>query len=442
MKRIITVLLTLSVILVMILAMTSCSEQRAVNLLNKLDKILQDADSFSFASELTVNGMVEDGEITFTETVTEDVMGRNGGNASAAQLKAIYDYDYENDSLDYSVIQTEGYNEEYMYRNVIRGSTDIRLKSRVTEENKQRFITTLLGSTTVYRKDLSYTREGDYITVKINILDRTTAKEMGTTFGAFTPGYDVASACITIKVKTDYSSWESRVDYVFEAGENSQYADEYTPSATSISSFSGLNSTTVDDVDLEGYKDCADVGMIYKVGSDLLDKLSLSHSGASIKRENSFSYNNMHFSLKEYDIISYGTNEKGFYSKKIVIANDERKETTYSEGVKKTENTTTYSTDTAERVNVYNSLTASAFNEKLVCDVQRSESNPNTYLMEIYIGEDYPNHEDIVSVRINVTYKDGVLSEIKVMVRAYAPVNGTRTFQNINYDIKFFEPTE
>lgn len=443
MKKIFKLTLAVFIVLMVFLALTSCSEQqRAVNLLNKLDDILQEADSFSVENELTVTGKSGDRYLTLTQTTTQDVMGKNSGVDSASLIKVIYDYDYQLDSFDSMVMVMQGYNAEYMYRRVILGNTEISLKSPVTEENKQSFVASLLGSTAIDRDTLSYTEQDGCMIVGISSLNGQEIEEMGLTIGALTPGYDITSANVTITVSEDYSSWESRVDYVFEKSGQKQNDGEYTPSATLVASFGGFNSTTVEEVNLDGYIECDDVGIISRVANDLTDKLLLPHSGASIDVVNSFSYHNMIFSLKQCDIISYGTNDKGFYSKIVTLADDERKETTYSEGVKKEGSRTSYLTDTEERINIFSAITVSAYNDLLICDVQRLESDPNTYSMKVFVGETYPNYEDISSIRIIVTYEDGFLSKMKVQVRCYAPVNGERTFQNIDYEIKYFAPTE
>ena len=94
MKKIFKLTLAVFIVLMVFLALTSCSEQqRAVNLLNKLDDILQEADSFSIENELTVTGKSGDRYLTLTQTTTQDVMGKNSGVDSASLIKVIYDYD-------------------------------------------------------------------------------------------------------------------------------------------------------------------------------------------------------------------------------------------------------------------------------------------------------------------------------------------------------------
>lgn len=444
MKKTARLFIVIFAILVMLVALTSCDEQQeAVRVLNKLDTIIKEADSFSLISEMRVEGKSEGRYLTVTQTTTQDISGKNGTAPPAALTKVVFDYDYQNDKYDSQTMMMQGYNDEYTFRHVALGSTEIKLKSPVTKENVDRYIGNLLGETVIAKEDLSYTKEEDgSITVIINRLDSNTLQKMGMNIGAITPGYIVVGATVTVSISSDYSTWQSRVDYAFEKADKVINMDDYTPSATTVTTFSGVNSTTVDKIDLQDYNECDDVGIIDKISDDLTAKPLYSSCGAIIKKVNSFTYHNLLFELKETDTVIYRNDANGFSYQRTILSGDEKKETTYLNGEKKDGSFTSYSTDAAEHVNVYGIITANAFTDLLICDVERLESDPNSYSMKIYIGEDYPNYADIKSISLLVTYEDGFLCKMKVMVRCYAPVNGERTFQNINYDIEFFNGAE
>ncbi len=440
MKNTAKLLIVLIILTLLLPTLASCSENmplwmlgektRAGVILDKIDTILLESSSYTLSAETKVYGMSAISPIVYTSTTSERAMNKNSKRATLISEMS-YSVDYDIDEYDYSMTHVEGYTEGHMFRSVETGSFKSKFKSIVTPAEINIYNEEKYTDTRIPRSTLRSTKaeDGSWV-VTITELDEESVNRMSMDVISMTPGYYVKSASIIVTVKEDFSSWTSEAVYVFEAIPDYEFPDGffYMPVVSSKLTYTSLGSTTVDDIDLDGYTLIDSVNIMNKVSNDLMNKTLEPHGRAYIDITHIISYKGTVMQGTETDDVEFGIRNGSFYHTGYHHINDRYYPISYMNGIRKENGVPTPSTDDAERRYVNMIFTLGGYNPLMVKSVKKSagENGETVYTFDVFMTEamagqysleDYSFNEG--SITVTVTLVNNEIDTVNTVIRCW-----------------------
>ena len=452
--KITTKIISLALLLIMIFSLlTSCQtikygllslykdEKRIPKIIDYINDAVDGANSYTLTSTGEISTSIMGVGLVIKTEISETMENRLG-DAPTKKGVVKHNYEYSDSSLNFTIERYEGYQDGMLYYGVINKGKETKIKSETSVENFKQYdlemsTLSLVCGFPTENASSEKADDGSWV-ITINDLSPDYFKSMTNDISGAVPGYSIDSIDATIKVNSDFTEWESELNYNFSALEGYVFSEGfYVPVATYTTKISNIDSTTVEKIDLEEYKEAADITIINGIVTDIARMLDKEYGKFTVSAKYVVNYRGSTYNASETDTVEYGVVDDKFYYNIAAKVGTETYHIEYADGVRTTDGIELKTSDTAEKTYLMSLVTGHAYNVLLVKDVRVDATKPDTYFIDLHLTDELL--ETLVidgrkmtqgTMTMTVSYVNDEISVIKVYLKASASgVAGGATYE-------------